>query len=399
MKIRILFAGDKVSILEPLKSMLLSVNNDWDIHYADSEETALQILEKCEFDMLISDMHMPENEGISILEKVKTKYPAILRIVISGVKDRDLMLKATQHAHQFLTMPDDAQSLRKKIEKIYSLQTYLHNSKITGVINSIKSLPGLPGLYLQIEEEINKINPSFKRIEELISKDMIMTVKILQLVNSAFFGLPVKIINPLQAINFLGLGTIKSLVLMVHLFSPDDPNHPLGRYINKLWDHSLKVAKFSKMMAVEETSEPKIVEETYIGGLLHDLGKIVFWQMDGYFADMERVQNEYHITSSEAEYVLYHTSHAEVGAYLMGIWGLPENLIEIVCFHHNPSLTNTKTLNSLAMVHLSDHILNAGPLDLKFVEELKLSDKLNYWREIFTKENNKLSFPENFENK
>ena len=244
----------------------------------------------------------------------------------------------------------------------------------------------MPELYLQIEEEINKVNPSFKKIEELISKDIFMTIKILQLVNSAFFGLPVKIINPLQAINFLGLGTIKSLVLMVHLFDNEDQANPLYKHINKLWDHSLKVAKFSKAMAVEETSEPKVVEETYIGGLLHDVGKIVIWQIDNYFTDIERLQNEYHITTTEAEYILYHTSHAEIGAYLLGIWGLPESLVEIVCFHHHPINSNPKVFGPLSMVHITDHILNHGILDVDYIEELKLSDKIARWKESFDKE-------------
>jgi len=386
MRIRIMFVGDKSTIINPLKNMLEPVKEEWVLYYSGSSSEALTLLETNEVDMLVTDMHMPEYEGILILEKVKNLYPEVIRLVISGVKDRELMLKATQHVHQFLSMPDDPVMLKRKIEKIYSLQAYLHNPKITGLINSVKNLPGVPELYLQIEEEINKSNPSFKRIEELISKDIFMTIKILQLVNSAFFGLPVKIVNPLQAINFLGLGTIKSLVLMLHLFGSEDSNNPLSKHINKLWDHSLKVAKFSKMMAVEETSEPKVVEETYIGGLLHDVGKIVLWQIENYFEEIERIQKEYGITTTEAEYILYHTSHAEIGAYLLGIWGLPENLVEIVCFHHHPINSVPKTFGPLSMVHISDHILNHGILDQNYIDELKMNEKVARWTEIFNKE-------------
>lgn len=395
MRIKIIFVGDKVSILDPIRNMLLPVKEDWELYFASSSAETFEILSNKQVDLIVTDMHMPDFEGITVLEEVKEKYPEIIRLVISGVKDRTLMLKATQHVHQFLSMPDDPVLLKRRLEKIFALQTYLHNHTITGLINNVKNLPGLPELYLQIEEEINKQTPSFKKIEELISKDIFMTVKILQLVNSAFFGLPVKVINPLQAINFLGLGTIKSLVLMVHLFATDDAANPWSKHINKLWEHSLKVAKFSKAMAVEETSEPKIVETTYIGGLLHDLGKIVLWQIEGYFEDIERLQNEYHITSTEAEYVLYHTSHAEIGAYLLGIWGLPETLVEIVCYHHHPSNLLPKIFGPLSMVHISDHILNHGVLDQAYVEELKLSDKINHWNEIFSKENPLLTLPEN----
>lgn len=386
MRIRVLFVGDKLSVINPLRNLLEPVKEDWVLYYAYSSPEAFAVLETGEVDMLVTDIHMPDYEGISILEKVKNLYPEVIRLVISGVKDRDLMLKATQYVHQFLSMPDDSVLLKRKIEKIYSLQTYLHNPKITSLINNVKKLPGIPELYLKIEEEVNKNNPSLKRIEELISKDVFMTIKILQLVNSAFFGLPVKIINPLQAINFLGLGTIKSLVLMLHLFENEDPENPMTKHINKLWDHSLKVAKYSKAIATEETSEPKIVEETYIGGLLHDVGKIVLWQIEDYFEEIERVEAEYGITLTEAEYVLYHTSHAEIGAYLLGIWGLPENLVEIVCFHHHPSNSVPKVFGPLSMVHISDHILNQGILDQNYVDELKLTEKVIRWKDIFEKE-------------
>jgi len=386
MRIKILFVGDKVTVINPLRLMLLPVKEDWEMYFAVSEEEAFEVLGKFEIDMIVTDMQLPDFKGILILEQVKQTHPEIIRLVFSGVKDREMMLKATHHVHQFLSMPDDPVLLKRKIEKIYSLQAYLHNHKIAGIINNVKDLPGVPELYLKIEEEINKNSPSFKRIEELISKDIHMTVKILQLVNSAFFGLPVKIINPLQAINFLGLGTIKSLVLMVHLFGSDDPAHPLYRHINKLWEHSLKVAKFSKIMSVEETSEPKTMEETYIGGLLHDVGKIVLWQTDNYFTEIERLQNEYQITTTEAEYVLYQTSHAEIGAYLLGIWGLPESLVEIVCFHHHPSNSSPKVFGPLSMVHISDHILNQGILDQDYIEELKIGEKLSKWKEFFEKD-------------
>jgi len=395
MKIRILVLGDSEEIVSPLEKLLRPEKGEWELYFFSSGAEALEKLSLSDIDMIIVDMHLPNMESISILEKVKEKYPAVIRIVISGIKDRDLMLKATHYAHQFLTMPDDSAKLKATIEKICSLQNYIHNENITKLINSIKHLPGLPELYLRIEEEINKNNPSFKKIEELISKDIIMTVKILQLVNSAFFGLPVKIVNPLQAINFLGLGTIKSLLLMVHLFSSDGTNQYLNHQVSKLWEHSLKVAKLCKTIAVEETSEPKTVEMTYIGGLLHDLGKIVLWQVDGYFQDVEKIQAEYCITLTEAEYVLYKTSHAEIGGYLLGVWGLPESLTEIVSFHHHPSNSRPKVFGPLSIVHISDHILNAGVLDVQYLEDLKITDKVNYWRDYWQKEQARILMVEN----
>jgi HD-like signal output (HDOD) protein len=387
MKIRLLIIGNVANILNPLRKMLLPEKGDWDIFFAVNADEVVLVLNNHNVDMVIADMHIPDNEGIKILEMIKESFPSIIRIVISDPSERALMLKSSEYAHQFLAKPDNAIELKRKISKIYSLQTYLHNQEIAKFVNGIKDLPGLPELYLKIEEETNKVNPSLKKIEEYISKDIIMTVKILQLVNSAFFGLPAKVISPLQAINFLGLGTIKSLVLMVHLFTSDDASPLVNYNVNKLWEHSLKIAKIAKMIASKETNEPKFIEETYIGGLLHDIGKIVLWKHKGYFHDIERLENEYSITTTEAEYMLYQTSHAEVGAYLMGIWGLPESLIEIVCYHHHPSNSNPMAFSPLTIIHIADNIFSTGSLDLQYIETLKISDKVNYWKDYFSKEN------------
>jgi putative nucleotidyltransferase with HDIG domain len=388
MKLKILFVDDEQNIISGLKRMLHPMRNEWQMYFALSGMEALNILKETEVDIVITDMRMPIMDGATLLSKVKELYPHIIRIILSGYSDKELILKASKVTHQFLAKPIDALYLQKIIEQVYSLQSILHNQNIIRLTNGVKNLPSLPELYLKIEDEMRKKNPSVKNIDDIISQDIMMTAKILHVVNSAFFGFPQKIIDPLQAINFLGIEVVKSLVLMVHLFS-ESLDETLNLKIHKLWEESLRVANLSKEIAKEEKLDQKLIEESFISGLLHDIGKLVMWRVKDYEENVRQQMQEFNINSIEAEYAVYNTSHAEVGAYLLGIWGLPETLVEIVCFHHKPSDCRNKGFSPLTIVHAADHIISNELLDKSYMEDFMIESTINKWIRNFTKEENK----------
>lgn len=379
MNLRILLVDDEPSVLNAMRRMLHIMKNEWKIYTVVSGEQALNSLNSGEFDMIITDMKMPGMNGAELLQKVKEQHPSVIRIVLSGYSDNDLILKSSNFAHQFLAKPLEAETLKEKIELIYTLQSHLNNKEIANLVNGIKNLPTLPSVYLQIEEEIRKPDSSLKVIEHIISKDIVMTTKILQVVNSAYFGLPQIIINPLQALNFLGIDILKSLVLVVHLFSVEKDSQYLNEQIALLSENSFKVAELSKRIALKLSTNMKFVEEVFTGALLHNIGKLVIWQLDDYFAKIEREIKKNSVSDYEAEYNVFNTSHAEIGAYLLGIWGLPTSLIEIACYHHKPSDSINKQISPLTIVHAANHILFNDELDLKYINELSLSAEIPKW--------------------
>jgi len=386
MKLRILFVDDDKYDLDSMRSMFEYMAADWDMLFSGSGEEALSLVKDGTIDVVIADMKMPDMDGAELLEKIKEIEPSVLRVVISGYSDKEMLMRATKSAHQFLPKPVNPQVLKKIIDKVYSLQGILKNRNIIKLTTSIKSLPALPDLYIKIEDELRRPNPSIKKIDDIISKDMVMTAKILQVVNSAFFGLPQRIINPLQAINFLGMEVIKALVLLVHFFSAERVPDFMRGHIGKLWDDSLKIATLAKKIAISEKFDSKKVEEAFIGSLLHDIGKLVLWQVPDYFMNIARQKNDFHISVSEAEYILYETSHAEVGAYLLGIWGLPDSLIEMVGYHHKPSLSQNKAFSTLTVLHGSDHLLTGEPLDETYLQNFALKSTINKWIRVYQAE-------------
>lgn len=382
MNLRILLVDDEPSVLSAMKRMLHIMKNEWKIYSVVSGEQALNSLSNGEFDMIITDMKMPGMNGAELLGKVKELYPSVIRIILSGYSDNEMILKASQYAHQFLAKPLEAETLKEKIELIYTLQSHLNNREIIDLINGIKNLPTLPSVYLQIEEEIRKPDSSLKVIEHIISRDMVMTTKILQIVNSAYFGLPQLIVSPLQALNFLGIDILKSLVLAVHLFSTEKENIGLAEQIEILSEQSFKCAELSKKIALTISNNNKFVEEVFTGALLHNIGKLVIWQIKDYFDKVGRIMKEQNITDYEAEYKLFKASHTEIGAYLLGIWGLPTSLIEIACCHHKPSKSSNKKISPLTIVHVANHMLLGDELDAEYLEQLLITGQIEEWKKM-----------------
>jgi HD-like signal output (HDOD) protein len=388
MKLKILFVDDEPNVINGLKRMLYFMRSEWDMFFALSGFDALVKMKNMNIDIIISDMRMPGMDGATLLEKVKELYPSTIRIILSGYSDKDLVFKASKSAHQFLAKPIDAQLLKEVIEQLYSLQTVLKNPDIIKIANGAKSLPSLPELYLLIEEELAKPDPSIKKIDDIISKDIVMTARILQIVNSAFFGLPQKIINPFEAVNFLGIEIIKALVLMVHFFSTEESNQEVKKNISNLWDYGINIAQVCKKIAVAENFEHKIIDAVFIGGMLHDVGKLVMWQIDDYFNKVNAVIEQTGKTVSEAEYFLFNASHSEVGAYLLGVWGLPEILVKLIYYHHSPSKCPDKKLFPLAIIHTATHIVEGEPLDENYLRDQMINANINKWLKLYPKEKN-----------
>jgi putative nucleotidyltransferase with HDIG domain len=189
-----------------------------------------------------------------------------------------------------------------------------------------------------IVKEIQSPDTSLKKVGNIISQDVSMSAKILQLVNSSFFGLPRKITDPKQAAVYLGVDTLKSLVLSIDVFSSFTEDAELrGFPLAEMWKHSLMTGKLAQNIARAQTNDKKVVEEVMIAGMLHDIGKLILLKVPKQYNQVMDFIEKSGCDRVEAEYAVMKTSHAEMGAYLLGLWGIPDNVVEAVAFHHNPS--------------------------------------------------------------
>ncbi|MBM4283725.1 MAG: HDOD domain-containing protein [Deltaproteobacteria bacterium] len=390
MKIKLLFVDDEPNLLQGLQRMLRGMRQDWDMAFADSGAEALEILARRPMDVVVTDMRMPGMDGAQLLAEVQARYPHVVRIILSGQSDRSMIIKTVKPAHQFLAKPCDDATLKATIERARLLRGMLEDDSLRRLVSRIDTLPSLPSLYLEVMEELQKEDASIKRIGEIIARDIGMTAKILQLVNSAFFGFCRHVSSPAQAAELLGLETLKVLVLSVQIFSRFDRARLSGLDVHRLWTHSLAVANFARTIAVKERRGEAQVNDSFMAGVLHDVGKLVMAaNLAEAYGEVMETAREQGLTVWEAERRVLQVTHAEMGAYLLTLWGLPHDIVQAVAFHHEPARQQPQEFNCLTVVHAANHLEHqshepkAGPapspVDLEYLTTLNLGDRLDRW--------------------
>ncbi len=255
--------------------MLRSMRHEWEMSFAENGAQALQILGERPFDVIVSDMRMPGMDGAELLKRVMERFPQIVRIILSGQSEQESIIRAMSCTHQFLSKPCDPELLKATVSRAFALRDLLANETLKQLVLQIQSLPSLPSIYVELTEALQSPDASTKQIAEIISKDVAMTAKILQLVNSAFFGLRERVSNPAQATTLLGLETIRALALSVNVFCQFDEKELPDFSLSELWSHSLTVGTLAKAICKSNSRESKMCDEALVAGFLHDAGTLV----------------------------------------------------------------------------------------------------------------------------
>ncbi len=390
---RLLFVDDEAMVLDGLRRALHGMREGWEMRFVESGAAALEALEKEPYDAVVSDMRMPMMDGAQLLEEVKQRYPDMVRMILSGQSSKEAVYRSISPAHQFLSKPCDPQELAARLSQAFAMRDLLSNQALKTIISRLRSIPSLPTLYEELTGALRSENPSLAQIAKIISRDVGMAAKILQLANSAFVGASGRVSSLVQALSLIGTETVRTLVLSVHVFSQFDGNSRVAASLPVLWDHSVEVSSLAQRIATAEGCTKAMGEESFTGGLLHDIGKVVLLaEMPKEYQQIFEVPAD---ASKNLELERLGCTHAEVGAYLMSIWGLPLSLVHAVAFHHHPSETAETTFSSLTAVHAADAIASATDanpvnrdvaLDLIYLERLGLRERESLWRSFHEKE-------------
>lgn len=389
MKKQVLFVDDEPLVLEGLKRMLRPLRHEWDMHFAGGGEEALALMDRTPIQVVVSDMRMPRMNGAQLLNLVMKRHPQTVRLILSGYADRDLILKCVGSTHQYLSKPCDPEALRATVARAADLEASLQNERLRQLIGQMENLPSLPSLYGEIVEKTQDADVTLDEIGDTIARDLAMTAKILKLVNSAFFGLRREISSLTDAIAYLGIDTIKSLVLTVNAFSQFEGQELEALPIEKIWAHSMEVALYAQKIARAEGADAKIVQEAFAAGMLHDLGKLIL--AFNFPADYLKL-----LAAGEAggepltlkERTVFGADHADVGGALLGLWGLPVPVVEAIALHHQPSRALIRQFTALTAVVAANALARdpgggalLGPANLEYFKEMKLSDRFEHWKE------------------
>jgi putative nucleotidyltransferase with HDIG domain len=328
---RILFVDDEPMVLDALRNALRSKRKEWDMVFKNGGAAALLELERGPVDVIVSDMRMPEMDGAEFLSKASKLCPGATRIVLSGHMEESSLARAAITAHRYLTKPCSNDLLSSSISRSLELRALFGNEHIRASVGGIESLPTVPSVYRALGDALLSERASPEQIAKIVEQDVGIGAKVLQLVNSAFFGLPRKTTSLLQAVRYLGLGTIRSLVLSYSVFEQlGQENLALAEEGH---DHALRCARIARLLL---NGKPE-AELAFTAGLLHDVGSLVLAsRMPQQYAEIREHAEVAGVPIHEVERERLGVSHAQVGAYLLGLWGLPHEVLDIVALHHAP---------------------------------------------------------------
>ena len=351
---RLLFVDDEQPVLDGLRSRLHRMVGRWQMDFVTSGELAIDHLQRHPCDLVVTDMRMPGMDGASLLEQVSTRWPQTVRIVLSGYSELEQTIRLVPFAHQYLSKPCQPRQLEGVIERCLLLQDLLNRADLRAIVGRIRKLPSLPHIYTKLRNIVRDENVTLEEVATLVAADSALAARVLQVVNSAFFRLARRISNIEQAVNYLGFTAIRNLAVSLEIFAqwPRGASGVLD--LHKLQAHAHSVASVASAL----TAGTLIADDTMLAGLLHDIGYWILAQECP--ADLHQATElaaAKGIALHEAESQVIGASHAEIGAYLLGIWGLPYPVIEAVAHHHQPHRVQQSEFDVLAAVAVAHSLV------------------------------------------
>ncbi|MEO8704274.1 MAG: response regulator [Kofleriaceae bacterium] len=379
---RVLFVDDDPEILAGLRNLLYKERKLWDMVFADSGDAALTQLSGQPFDVVVSDMRMPGMDGATLLSRVKDKFPSTARIMLSGHAEREAIVRALPALHQLLSKPCDATTLRTAIERGFDHAVATRDARVRDVIGRIDNLPTPPDLFFELTRAMTSHTTTLDDVAKIVLRDPALSAKLLQLVNSAYFGSGQKTSSIQHAISLLGTERLRYISLTASVFSAVkvDPFPELT--VRDLQISSARTATITRALLANQPGR----DEAFAAALLHDVGHVVLitGMTEAYRPVVQRWAAD-HEAMTVVENDLIGVTHAEVGACLLGLWGLPTPIIEIVRHHHDPGSAPEALRLSAAVVHVADVLAHPDAedrLDLASLERAGVIDKLPQWRDI-----------------
>jgi HD-like signal output (HDOD) protein len=354
---RVLFVDDEVRVLEALERMLFELEGDWETAFLSAGDLALAELARVPYDVIVSDLRMPGIDGVGLLTRVAELYPRMVRIVLSGHSDEEAALKMVLVAHQFLAKPCGAETLHQVIARTQQLTLLLPDKKLQTLVGQVGALPSAPDQLQQLSRlaESDEPGASAASMARLIKQDPALTCKLLQVASSAFFNSSASVADVESAVMRLGFRTLKNLALTLGAALPSRPSAlPTVTAIQAVQLRSLAIAELASSMA----RLPEDASAAYIAGLLCDVGQLVLEVSAPerlYVTQAEAAQRG--TAPHVAELQTWGVTHAEIGAYLLGLWGLPFQIVEAVANHHAPGRGTDDRLGLAQLVWLASCIV------------------------------------------
>lgn len=390
---RILFVDDEPLILRGLKRSLHSMRHDWVMDFAEGGTKALELISSNPYDAVVSDMIMPGMDGAQLLSEIQKISPQTIRLILSGHSGQDQAMKCVGVAHQFLSKPCEPEALKNTLLRVLSQNFATQNEAILQLVPRLERLPSYPVLYSKIVRLLEDPDVCMDDVGKLIAKDMAATAQVLKVVNSSFFGLSRNVSDPVEATTYLGMETVKALVLASQVLSQFKMASAKTFSLEALSNHGQQVGAIARAIAQSEQAPQVVVNECLAAGYLHAVGKLIlFTNLPEQYHQAESLMLVRGMHSLDAEREIFGATHADIGGYLLGLWGLPPAVVEAIGLHHRPQESHTRSFCALAAVHVANALswernpvaqgYEKVPINQAYLSSMGYADKLSHWREV-----------------
>ena len=361
---RVLFVDDEKNVLDGMRRMLRASRESWEMEFVTSGDAALLACKERAFDVVVSDLRMPGMDGAQLLGHIRDQFPGTARIILSGYSELALTARAVPVAYRVLAKPCNGAELKDTIERVCTLQDILCSPMLRQIIGSIGELPSLSSTYIALSHALRTTDTPISEVARIIEQDVAMSAKILQLVNSGFFGLARRATSLEHAVSYLGIDTIKNLALYSETFRIFVPD---SRIPATFWPTMQSHAQRTAVIAGTLPLAREIREITLVAALLHDVGTLVLAsRMPDEFCAILAAMKDKEVSQAVAEEELLGITHAEIGAYLLGLWGISNIAVEAIAHHHQPTRISRTGLDCSTAVYLANllaHELEVHPDD------------------------------------
>ena len=389
---RILFVDDEPPVLNLLQTLFRHANPDWESCFAERASRALALMDEEPFDVIVSDMRMPEMNGAQLLEQVSLRYPRTARLILSGYADQPLSVQALAHAHQYLSKPFTLAGLQSALNRIFGARRFVPDPALQQALGALHLLPSGPSVHEVFSRNVASPAVTNEQLGGCLAQDIALTAKALQLVHSAFFGASRPLTLAKECAQALGTGLLRSLTA-ANRFALAPPGPTIaGLDLDALNRHCVATGLRASRIMSAERATPDAVKVAFTAGVLHGIGRLALALSfpDHHTEAMRRFEAR-EASLAEAEHEVFGVTHADAGAYLLGLWGIPEHIVDIVAHFHRPSDTHARFFGPLTALHAASHFEHAShglpdpqlhQLDQAHLEAVRVDDRrLTSWAE------------------
>ena len=389
-KPKILVWSKSLAEADLLRTRLRPLSMKFELHFGSSGDDIRRLADSAGCDGVIVAVNAEACPEIEFLKEIVVFRPGTFRLVRSAERSHLQSLTKDPFTHH-VSLDPEPDTWESILDRCTLMRTWMDTQELKALVGKMKKLPSLPTVYTRVVDELNSPEASLAKVAEIVAEDPVVTAKMLQLVNSSFFGLHQPIVSASDAVMFLGADRVKGLILVARVFSQFDPKIIAALGLDQLWSHSMKIGAYAQAIAKWEVRDAKTAGAAFTAGLLHDVGKLMLaGNLPDEYLKVLDVSRTERIPVSAAEQQAFGTTHAELGGVLMGLWGLPLELMQSVGWHHNPGRSGDRKFSVLTAVHAANALASEGAagssrtkgMDSDYLASVGLPERRIQWRQV-----------------